>query len=334
MMTKRHMFWIAIAISMMLHLIGGLGISLFPGLQVSKPDRSVEVELIDPDKVAEMMKHRLDTSKNGEIVQQDEKRLNDEIPVDSKYLSRNNQKVVQETQAKLNGRFKNTNSDSGHEDDRRRGDRPVAPTEKQASTPKPEEDPEKKTLTAENGVAVRGKKPSLKDLTPSFRPSVPTADSEIAAVGGGEGQSASDDRLKNVKTGMQTLLSTREFVYYSYYNRIREKLRQYWEPKIKEKFERIVRQGRTIASDGDKITRIIIILDEKGTLTKVQVVSGSGVRDLDDAAVEAFRAAAPFPNPPKGIVEADGTIKIRWDFVLEANAGGLFDLLNAGFKTM
>jgi protein TonB len=40
--------------------------------------------------------------------------------------------------------------------------------------------------------------------------------------------------------------------------------------------------------------------------------------DLDSAAVEAFRQAAPFPNPPKGMVEADGTIKIRWDFVLEA----------------
>ena len=72
------------------------------------------------------------------------------------------------------------------------------------------------------------------------------------------------------------------------------------------------------ASEGDKITRVIIILDDRGTLIRVQVVGRSGVTDLDDAAVEAFRAAAPFPNPPKGIVEADGTIKIRWDFVLEA----------------
>jgi protein TonB len=51
---------------------------------------------------------------------------------------------------------------------------------------------------------------------------------------------------------------------------------------------------------------------------RVQVVGESGVKDLDDAAVEAFRAAEPFPNPPKGIVDADGTIKINWDFILEA----------------
>jgi protein TonB len=50
----------------------------------------------------------------------------------------------------------------------------------------------------------------------------------------------------------------------------------------------------------------------------VQVVSDSGVRDLDQAAVEAFQEAAPFPNPPSGIVDSDGTIKIRWDFILEA----------------
>jgi protein TonB len=77
-------------------------------------------------------------------------------------------------------------------------------------------------------------------------------------------------------------------------------------------------EGRTIASVEDRLTKVIIILDQKGTLIKVQVLDGSGVQDLDDAAVEAFRAAAPFPNPPKGIIDPDGTIKIRWDFVLEA----------------
>ena len=42
------------------------------------------------------------------------------------------------------------------------------------------------------------------------------------------------------------------------------------------------------------------------------------MRELDDAAVEAFRQAAPFPNPPKGLIETDGTIKIRWNFVVES----------------
>jgi protein TonB len=130
--------------------------------------------------------------------------------------------------------------------------------------------------------------------------------------------SQQSDYLQDVEQGIQTLLTTREFIYYSYYARIKDRLQQYWEPKIKEKVQRLFQAGRTIASNGDRITQLIIVLDQKGILQKVKVIGESGVTDLDDAAIEAFRAAAPFPNPPKGIVEADGTIKIRWDFVLEA----------------
>jgi protein TonB len=79
----------------------------------------------------------------------------------------------------------------------------------------------------------------------------------------------------------------------------------------------LFQQGRSIASARDRITKLLIVLNPAGTLVNVQVLSDSGVRDLDDAAIEAFRAAAPFPNPPKGIIETDGTVKIRWDFVLE-----------------
>ncbi|MDZ4662885.1 MAG: energy transducer TonB [Pseudomonadota bacterium] len=128
---------------------------------------------------------------------------------------------------------------------------------------------------------------------------------------------ATDDYLENINEGEETLLSTREFIYYTYYQRIKNQLSQYWEPKIKEKVMRLFTQGRNIAATGDKITKIIITLDARGILIKVQVLEQSGVKDLDDAAVEAFRAAAPFPNPPKGIADRDGTIKIRWDFVLE-----------------
>jgi protein TonB len=46
-------------------------------------------------------------------------------------------------------------------------------------------------------------------------------------------------------------------------------------------------------------------------------MSESGITDLDEVAVEAFRLAAPFPHPPKGMVDGDGTIKIRWDFIVE-----------------
>ncbi len=61
---------------------------------------------------------------------------------------------------------------------------------------------------------------------------------------------------------------------------------------------------------------MIITLDSKGLLETVQVIGTSGLEDMDQSAVEAFRAAAPFPDPPVGIIDPDGKIRIRWDFVL------------------
>ncbi len=305
----------------------------FDPSRVLTKQKPVEVELMSPEELQKALQAQKNLPPQGQIVEQDQQ-LNDEIDDKAKYLSKHNQKVVRETQAQLHGKFKNTDSSSGEKSVEQKlgkevkkigeeSDKDVVAEEK---TEKKEETP-KEFLTSEDGPAVRGKKPTLKDLMPSFKPGPPPIESKDVASGGGEGPSASDDHLKNVATGMQTLLSTREFVYYSYYNRIKDKLRQHWEPKIKEKMERIVRQGRTIASDSNRITRIVIHLDPSGTLVRVQIVGPSGVNDLDDAAVEAFRAAAPFPNPPKGIVDPDGTIKIRWDFILEANNNGLLNAI-------
>jgi protein TonB len=140
----------------------------------------------------------------------------------------------------------------------------------------------------------------------------------IRGSGPAGGGSQNDDHLEKVVEGMETVLNTREFLYYGYYSRIKAKIRQHWEPIIKSKITRLLKQGRHVASTQSRVTQIIILLDEGGELIKVQVVGASGIEDLDQAAVEAFRAAAPFPNPPRGMIEEDGKIRIRWDFILEA----------------
>lgn len=289
-----------------------------------KRERLNEVELIDASALLARVQQDPSLLNQGQIVEQDENRINDETPKDAKYLSRHNQKVVKETQAATHGKFRNTADSAGLKtpetkpgktSEQKSQDKTAKENQPNQDLKQPADD--KEFYASDDGPSFKSK-PSLKDLTPSFKPGPPPVEDAHVAQGGGTGASASDDHLKDVKQGMQTLLSTREFVYYTYYNRIKDKLRQYWEPKIKEKMTRILRQGRTIASSDDRITRVVIVLDNRGTLVRVQIVGASGVADLDDAAVEAFRAAAPFPNPPKGIVDADGTIKIRWDFILEA----------------
>jgi len=242
-------------------------------------------------------------------VEQSEKRINDEIDEKAKYLSRYDQKVVEETKASQNGKFQN-DAKMGlaqkNPENKKVEEKKIVTKNSPKTTKRPLE------ASPEGDVVL----PKLADLKPEFH-----WDKVPAGVENPGPQSQTDDFLKGLKTGPQTLLSSREFIYYSYYNRIKERLRLFWEPKIKEKVNRIFASGRHLASDEEKITRLIITLDSGGKLVKVQVLGASGVQDLDDAAIEAFQSAAPFPNPPKGIVEQDGTIKIRWDFILEANSG-------------
>ena len=116
--------------------------------------------------------------------------------------------------------------------------------------------------------------------------------------------------------GAETHLNTREFLYYSYFNRIKKKLRQHWEPIIFAKVRSLAKQGRFLASSGDKDTRVVLVLDETGLIRKVQVITTSGVEDIDEAAVDALNEASQFPNPPKDLVR-DGFVTLTWNFILE-----------------
>ncbi len=307
-MNKNRLFITAIILSIALHLLTSFGLFLaeYNPPKVQEDPFKNAVELVDAETLKKLLK-----DSGGQIVEQNEKALNDEIPEDAKFLSKNNQKVVQETKAAKSGKYKNTN-------DQHTGPKPTSQKQMVQVKPPQQIKPNKgKTFTTQKNSPVA--LPKLVDLKPSFKPGETfTQHQPKIQNAGGAGPSQTDDYLKDVKTGLQTLLSTREFVYYSYYSRIKNKLRQYWEPMIKEKITRLLRSGRSIASSSNRVTNLVITLDQKGHLVKVQVVGESGVRDLDDAAIEAFEEAAPFPNPPKGIVEQDGTIKIRWDFILEA----------------
>lgn len=237
-----------------------------------------------------------------QIVQQDDKSINNTVPEKDYKLSATNQNVLQETKAAKHGAFQNKKN-------QQEGDKVAKPTEPTEKTP-PQEKPHP---VKERQKAFANLQPKLFDdqyaeskLRPPSEPAISGAD-----------VSQSDDYLKDVVAGAETLLKTREFVYYAYYNRIKGKLRQHWEPRIKEKIVKILRQGRKIASTNDKITRLVITLDQTGELVRIQVKGASGYNDLDDAAIEAFRAAAPFPNPPDGIVDGSGKVEINWDFVLE-----------------
>lgn len=247
-----------------------------------------------------------------QVVEQDERPANEETPENAKFLSAHNQVIKKQTVAQQLGEFKNrrekkSQGDGGSPQLTMDNLKPKLDFSKLVER-KHEQERELERTLDENAIRVAEQKKQQKETR--------TASDKIGASGADSSQT--NDYLKDLEKGAETLLSTREFVYYSFYARIRRQLNQHWGGKVREKLTKIVKEGRSIASNDDKVTRLMITLNQKGQLVKVQVLSDSGIRDLDDAAIEAFQEAAPFPNPPAGIVDTDGTIKIRWDFILEA----------------
>lgn len=125
------------------------------------------------------------------------------------------------------------------------------------------------------------------------------------------------DYLKDMQQGAQTLLNTKEYAYYSFFQRVRKQLEQYWEPGLFERLKAMADRGRHLATDQEHSTKLTVIMNKEGTITRIQVDGTSGLMDVDQAAIDAFNKAGPFPNPPHGLVEADGTVRIEWEFVLK-----------------
>jgi len=128
----------------------------------------------------------------------------------------------------------------------------------------------------------------------------------------------SSDFIEGVEESDKTALNTKEFIYYSYFQRIRGKLDLAWQPILKRYLMQLFTTGRQLASDMDHLTRTLVTLNSHGEIIKVQIIKKSGTFDLDQAAIEAFNRAGPFPNPPKGLLNKNGLIKIRWDFLLRS----------------
>ena len=210
---------------------------------------------------------------------------NRDIPENAKYLSKNNQRVEKETRASKVDYFK-------------------------------------------SGANKAGKRLSLKNLAPFKVMTRPLslgdyslqkrarARQEMSERGGVE--AASNDYLKDMTKGKRTLLNTKEFIYYGYYHRIRQRLERAWNTELRAVLISYIRSGRKLSTDRNYVTRLVVVLDRHGRIKKVQILEDSGATELDDAAVDAFNRAGPFPNPPRGLIEKDGLIKIRWDFILQS----------------
>jgi protein TonB len=131
------------------------------------------------------------------------------------------------------------------------------------------------------------------------------------------GLAANNDFVEDVPLGDVTNLNTTENKYYGFYLRIRQKLEQHWGSTIQSRAKSLYKSGRRVPASENLITAVIVVLNEKGNIVDIKIEGTSGIRELDQAAVESFNKAGPFPNPPKGLL-VDGRAVIQWGFVVKS----------------
>ncbi len=132
-----------------------------------------------------------------------------------------------------------------------------------------------------------------------------------------QGLSATNDYVEEMALGDFTHLNTVEYKHYGFFHRIRQKLEQFWGKTLHEKANNIFRSGRRLPASDNLITSLQVTLNTKGEIVGVKILGTSGVRELDDAAIESFNQAGPFPNPPKDLL-VNGKATIEWGFVVKS----------------
>ncbi|WP_127715680.1 energy transducer TonB [Halobacteriovorax sp. HLS] len=273
----------------------------------------VKVSESTPKKIK--LKLRKSKTKPMQIVNSELKKVKED-PKDAKYLSKQNQKVDRETKAATTGSFKSAGKGI------RTGSKEASQSVVQSSKGKSNEtkkvaakktktkkfDPKNIKLTDLGLGSTFTKKPASKSA-----PKLGLKNGQIKAFG----LAQNNDFIEDLPLGDMTKLNTIEYKYYGFYFRIRQKLEQHWGDSLRKQAKKMWKKGRSIASDENKITSLTITIDKSGNITEVKVKSTSGINELDDAAIESFNKAGPFPNPPSDLVK-NGYAKIEWGFVVKS----------------
>jgi TonB family protein len=190
-----------------------------------------------------------------------------------------------------------------------------------SATPMPAVVPSGKPAPDRPGKGIRGLAGLDKMLVPSLGGARGAARSAGTLGGGGGGplggMISSDAVLGVAEEGDQTLVNTRSFKYWDFFQRVKERVRGEWSPG--GTYQARDPYGKVYGSK-DRLTVLSVVLDAKGDVVRLQVVRESGLPFLDEEALRAFRQAGPFPNPPSGLADDSGRIEFSFGFLLEVGA--------------
>lgn len=143
--------------------------------------------------------------------------------------------------------------------------------------------------------------------------------------------SGTQDHLEGIDEGTETALNAKRWVYATFFNRVKERVRDHWKPA--EEYQRRDPTGKIYGGE-DRYTLLQVALKADGSLAKTPVVVHTcGLDFLDDTAIEAFKEAQPFLNPPRKLVEdGHGTVSFAFGFFFEVSGAPRMKLFR--YKSM
>jgi TonB family protein len=124
---------------------------------------------------------------------------------------------------------------------------------------------------------------------------------------------------RDLEIGDVVALNADQNLFFTFYNRMAQKIVYPWALNVVAGFEKMKSQGQLGSTRKAWITTIEVILDKNGTVISTQPLQLAGDWDIDNAPLKAFKQAKNFPNPPAEMVEEDGYIHIRYRFLVYYN---------------
>ena len=109
---------------------------------------------------------------------------------------------------------------------------------------------------------------------------------------------APNNDLLDEELGDGVYLNTKEFLYAAYINQIRRLVNFYWQQNL----DNLPAQARARWAKSRYETVVEVDLTPQGNLSRIEVLQECGSDPLDNAVLEAFRIAGPYPEPPEGLV--------------------------------
>lgn len=297
-----------IAVSLLAHLllwpVGNLVIQGGSGRTVPRAGGMMEVQLIDPERSEELieqdLRDQMDEKKLVALDRVTDERAPDE---DTPHVSEFDNRTDHETRApKVRPTPGGAPSIAGDRPDGRNGTATDGrPNEHPPSTaPLPlmpgdgrstsdSQVPDGRTSDAPSRPAPLG------SLSPAGSPG--TRKALMESLGG---QHGSFDDLDQIEAGDETILNSKRWKFASFFNRIRDGVSQHWHPEV---LHAARDPDGSVYGTKTRRTKLVISLNADGSLHGIELEAKSGVEYLDEEAIRAVRAAAPFTNPPPGVVD-------------------------------